>query len=151
MVVRAVSDAHGLALKTNVPMRWVRRRSRGTRATDARHHATPLTGRRRSRGLHLQGLLRQLVLPTSTEQPLHDPRKRIFGRITGADGLPYAGALVALFSVETNAAVALTRSAEDGLYSFPRNSYDTSRYFVAAWTTSGQPYQSLTVRTLLPE
>ena len=97
------------------------------------------------------GWLNAVAFAPSPDRELVDPTKRVYGRITGPDGQAYAGAYVALYRVEDNLRIATTASDASGDYTFPRNSFDGDKYYVVAWTTSGQPLQTASPRTVTPE
>lgn len=83
-----------------------------------------------------------------------DPQREI--RVTvydGDTGDPHgAGALVVLFRSDTNFPVQQATTDETSIVAFPRNSFDSNDYWVAAWDTDGVPLstQSVSPRTLKP-
>lgn len=84
------------------------------------------------------------------DEPLVDPTRAIEGVVRNSEGaLHLGGALVVLFRSDTNVGVQTVMASQvDGSYRFPRNSYDTYRYFVAAWSTDGTRLQAVTERAL---
>ena len=90
------------------------------------------------------------VLSPLAEPALTNPTKQVSGRILTEGGNYLDGALVVLYLAATNEPVATTISDSEGYYSFPRNGYDARTFYVAAWTVTGQPFQSVTRRILTP-
>jgi hypothetical protein len=85
------------------------------------------------------------------DDPLIDVTKAISGIVRTTDGSVYTGgATVVLYRADTNVGVQVQISAANGSYSFPRNSYDTNRYYVAAFITSPSPQQAVSERILIP-
>lgn len=85
------------------------------------------------------------------DEPLVDVTKSIAGTVRTTDGQVYlGGATVVLFRTDTNIGVRVTTSStSDGSYSFPRNSYDTFQYYVAAFITTPAAQQAVSERNLV--
>lgn len=83
------------------------------------------------------------------DDPLVDPTRWITGTVRTSDNIPYAGASVYLVR-DDDVVVAETTSAADGSYAFARNSFDSSTYYVAAFTDGPTPREGVTERGLVP-
>ena len=85
------------------------------------------------------------------DQPLIDPTRQVTGVIRNGDGTPYLGSATVYLVRDDNLVVASTlSSAADGSYNFLRNSYDTSTYYVVAFTDGSLPQEGVTERGLVP-
>lgn len=85
------------------------------------------------------------------DQPLIDPTRQVTGVIRNGDGTPYLGSATVYLVRDDNLVVASTLSSPtDGSYNFLRNSYDTSTYYVVAFTDGGFPMEGVTERGLVP-
>lgn len=88
------------------------------------------------------------------EDPVIDPTREIRVVVRNSDGLLHGpGALVVLFRTDTNFPVQTGVSDGASEVVFPRNSFDSASYFVAAWDTDGTPLptQAVSERGLIPE
>lgn len=88
-----------------------------------------------------------------SEDAVIDPTREIRVRVLNGDGTPHgAGAYVVLFRSDNNLAVQTAVTDGTSEVAFPRNSFDSFRYFVAAWDEDGVPLgQAVSERTLEPE
>jgi len=86
------------------------------------------------------------------DEPLLDPVKSISGVIRDVNGTPYlGGAFIVLYRADNDTPVSSTTSSTvTGGYSFPRNSYDLRKYYVAAFAEqdSLSPLEAVSERNL---